>query len=80
MTTRPIGELLRLDTYEDMTDDEINLIIDHKCNEAVNAALEEYKANESAALISDYQSRVVENMSTSEALLARIAARAGVVS
>lgn len=80
MTTRPIGELLELDTYADMTDEEIELIILHKINQAVNEALEEYKANEAAAYSADYQARTAENLSISESLLARIAARAGVVS
>ena len=39
MTTRNINELLNLDTYQDMTDEEIDSIIDYKMRIAFDSAL-----------------------------------------
>ncbi len=75
MTTRPLGDLLMLDTYQDMTDEEIQTLIDYKVSEAVNAELLSYKAQAAAEEASRIQNHDASAQETANDLYARILAR-----
>ena len=62
---RGIGILLSLDTYQGMTDEEIESIITHKCNMA-------YDKGNMDALASQSMVNVMENKKRMDALFSRV--------
>lgn len=57
MTTRDIDELLHMSTYQGMTDEEIQLVIDTKCEMARKDAI----ASVSTDLYKEMESRILED-------------------
>ena len=68
-TTRSINELLRLTTYQGMTDEEIELIIDYKINSALNNAEMTAKIN---AITTREQQIVADNAANAAAILSMV--------
>ena len=68
-TIRSIDELLRLSTYQGMTDDEIDSLIDYKINKAINATEMTAKLN---AIRTSEQQIVADNYANASALLTMV--------
>lgn len=68
-TTRTINELLALTTYQGMTDDEIELIINYKINRALNSAEMTAKLN---AMTVRAQQIIADNAANAAAILTMV--------
>ena len=68
-TTRDINVLLGLSTYQGMTDEEIELVINYKINRAVNSTEMTAKLT---ALNAREQQIIADNNATANALLAMV--------
>lgn len=72
VTPRSISVLLSLDTYQDMTDEEINLVLDFKIQEAVssanNQAIREQNAQTNAVIEQSQAAIVAETQAVLDSL------------
>lgn len=80
---RPLGTLLSLETYQGMTDAEIEMIISYKITDALNTANLQSMAQESASRIDAWNAHCAESSAKIDAVIQSLVAGAtqgGVVS
>lgn len=73
---RPLGTLLSLDTYQGMTDAEIEMIISYKITDALNAANLQAMAEESASRLDAWATHCAETGAKIDAVIQSLVAGA----